>query len=47
MTKNITQLENNNWIREFTEPWGAFLLLGAKPMQESCVRIKFFLVIVR
>ena len=47
MTKNITQLENNNWIREFTEPWGAFLLLGAKPIQESCVRIKNVLVIMR
>ena len=39
MIKHITQLEDNNWIRDCTRPWGALLLLFSKPRQESCVHI--------
>ena len=33
MMEYITQLENNNWIRDCTGPWGALLLLATKPHQ--------------
>ena len=39
MIKHITQLEDNNWIRDCTRPWGALLFLFSKPRQESCVHI--------
>ena len=42
MSKQISDLENNNWIRDCTGPWGALLLLAAKPHQESCTNIDQF-----
>ena len=42
MSKQISDLENNNWIRDCTGPWGALLLLAAKPHQESCTNIDEF-----
>ena len=39
MMKHITQLENKNWVQDYTVPWVALLLLAAKPYQESCVHI--------
>ena len=47
MTEHVTQLENNNWIRDYTGPWGAILLLVTKPHQEYCVHIDIFLEIIR
>ena len=29
MSKNISNLEHNNWIRDCTGPWGALILLAA------------------
>ena len=42
ITYYITKLENNKWIRDCTGPWGALLLLAAKPHQEFCVHIDNF-----
>ena len=42
MSKQISDLEHNNWIRDCTGPWGALLLLAAKPHQESCTNIDEF-----
>ena len=42
MTDYITQLENNNWIRDGTGPWCTLLLLAAKPHQDYCVHIDKF-----
>ena len=33
MSKQISDLEHNKWIRDCTGPWGALLLLAAKPHQ--------------
>ena len=42
MSKQISDLEHNNWIRDCTRPWGALILLAAKPHQESCTNIDQF-----
>ena len=42
MSKQISDLEHNNWIRDYTRPWGALILLAAKPHQESCTNIDQF-----
>ena len=44
MTEHISQLENNNLIRNCAEPWSALLLLAAKPYQESCIDINKFIL---
>ena len=36
MSKQISDLEYNKWIRDFIGPWDTLLLLVAKPHQESC-----------
>ena len=43
MTEHISQLENNNLIRDCAEPWSALLLLAAKPHQESCIDINTYI----
>ena len=42
ISRHISQLENNNWIREYARPWGVLLLLAAKPHQEFCTNIDKF-----
>ena len=42
MSKLISELENNNWIRDYAGPRGALLLLAAKPHQESCIDVDKF-----
>ena len=42
MSKQISDLENNNWIRDRAKLWGALLLLAAKLHQESCTDIDKF-----
>ena len=39
MSKQISDLEHNKWIRDCTGPWGALLLLAAKAHQKSCTNI--------
>ena len=39
MSKQISDLEHNNWIKDCTGPRGALILLTAKPHQESCTNI--------
>ena len=42
MLKQISDLEDNKWIRDCIGPWGTLLLLAAKPHQESCTNIDQF-----
>ena len=42
MSKQISDLEYNKWIRDFIGPWDTLLLLVAKPHQESCTNIDQF-----
>ena len=42
MSRHISQLENNNCIRDCAGPLDALLLLTAKPHQESCTNIDQF-----
>ena len=42
MTAQISQLENNGWIRDCVGPWGDLLLLVDKPHEESCNNINKF-----
>ena len=43
MTAQISQLENNGWIRDCVGPWGDLLLLVDKPHEESCNNINKFM----
>ena len=42
MSKQISELANNNQIRDCAGPWGVLLLLLAKPHQKPCTNIDKF-----